>query len=140
MATPETQLTGNEFVGFQNVELSQKLEGPSLPEPAIHGLVVKSSDIGKIFESLNAGEKVIADVNAALTDRPAAFLVLSVFPVPRGNEVDARKARKVYGVARGVDLPFADGDNNRLRISSTVFAQSKKEEDTDAGDGEDTEK
>lgn len=148
MSTTENQINNaqdsNELVGFQTVEVSAAEKGPQLPDPAVHGIVVNATKMREVLTAINAGEKVTAEFEAAVAGRGKdgaagpAFMVVSLFPIPRGNEVDARKARKVYGRGQGLDLPFADPDNNRLQLTALMFAPIKKDEET--GSASDAEK
>lgn len=145
MSTTENQINNtqdaNELVGFQTVEVSAAEKGPQLPDPAVHGIVVDSKRMREVLTAINAGEKVTAEFEAAVAGRGKdgaagpAFMVISLFPVPRGNEVDARKARKVYARGQALDMPFADPNNNRLQFTALMYAPIKKEEDpTDAAE------
>lgn len=142
MSTTETQINGaadaNELVGFQTVEVAAAEKGPSLPDPAAHGIVVNAAKMREILTAVNAGDKVTSEFEAAVAGRGKdgaagpAFLVLQLFPIPRANEVDVNKpgTRKTYGRGQGLDLPFADPDNNRLQVTSILFAPVKKEEES----------
>lgn len=136
MSTNETELknaTTTDFVGFQNVEVTGEAEGPSLPDSVAHGVVINAQNLATVLKSINANEKVSAEFTNALEGRPAGFLVVSLYPVPRGNEVETRKARKVYGAGKGIALPFADPDNNRLQLTSIMFAPIEKKVEGDSG-------
>lgn len=149
MSTTENQVNANanaadanDLVGFQTVEVSAAEKGPQLPDPAVHGIVVNAAKMREILTALAAGEKVSAEFESAVAGRGKdgaagpAFMVVQLFPIPRGNEVDNRKARIVYGAGKDLDLPFADPNNNRLRLTSLMFAPIKKEEEGSTSDTE----
>src|SRR5258705_12667511 len=71
---PATAETANEFVCFQAVEVTAAEKWPALTDPAVHGLVVNAAKLAEILKSVNASEKIVAEMGAALTGRPAGFL------------------------------------------------------------------
>jgi len=144
MATPEQQVNqqANEFAAFSVAEVTAEEKGPSLPDSVIHGLPIRADKIADVLTAAGVtSDAVKQNFVGALEGRPAGFLILGLYPVPRGNEIDRRKARNVYGFSSGSDLPIADSDNNRLKFTSLVYAQVKKdEEDGNSGASGDAEK
>jgi len=143
MATPETQVNqqANEFAAFSVAEVTAEEKGPSLPDSVVHALPVPANKIADVLTAAGITSDAVKQAFAsAVEGRPAGFLVLGFYPIPKANEIDRRKARNVYGFSSGTDLPLADSDNNRLKFTSLVYAQVKKDEDSDGSASGDAEK
>jgi hypothetical protein len=133
-----TDNSATEFAGFQSLAIDATEKGPSLPDSVSTAIPANEAKVLAMLTALGVtDEKVIAEWKSALAGRPAGFLLLSLFPVPRNNEIDNRKARKVFGAGKAIELPIADNENNRLMVTSLLFAQlEKKNEDKGKTDAE----
>lgn len=108
------------LVGFTQAAVTDE-KGPSLPEALVHLEVV---DPGVPF-TYQLPETFGVGPDGAVRK---GLLVVAIFPAPDDSEIDARKARNVYGLTKGFILPMTDPEGNRMEFSGSISAPTKKAE------------